>query len=132
MGRTIILEFVDFINKHDIEGMTNLMTDDHTFIDAHNNKVTGKDTMKASWQLYFGWFPDYTIEVCDIIQGGQCIALLGFANGTYHNLNNPERSNYFHLPSAWKVIVENDKIKQWQVYADTKVPNDIMGRNKIS
>ena len=132
MATNKILEFIEFINKHDIEGMASLMSDDHAFIDAHNNTYSGKDKMKASWQLYFEWFPDYTIEVSDIIQGGQCTAVLGFANGTYRNMQNPERSNYFHLPSAWKVVVENDKIKLWQVYADTKAPNDIMERNKIS
>jgi ketosteroid isomerase-like protein len=130
MDKNIILEFVDFINKHNLEGMYELMSDDHTFIDAHNNSITGKDKMKTSWQFYFEWFPDYTIEVSDIIQGGSCSAVFGFANGTYRNLHNPEKSNHFHLPAAWRVIIENDKIKQWQVYADTKIPFEIIERNK--
>lgn len=129
MGRNIVLEFVECINKHDLEGMANLMTDDHLFTDAHNNSTTGKENMKSSWSVYFEWFPDYTIEVCDIIQGGSCTAVFGFANGTYRNMHNNEKSNHFHLPSAWRVVIEDDKIKQWQVFSDTKVPTMIMEKN---
>ena len=132
MTRNIILEFVEFINKHNIEGMAGLMSDDYTFIDAHNNRISGKDKMTVSWKLYFDWFPDYTIEICDIIQGGNCIAMFGYANGTYKNLNNQQKSNYFHLPAAWKVLVENDKIKQWQVFSDTRVPFEIIEKNNKS
>jgi len=130
MNRSIILEFIDFINKHNIEGMAGLLSEDHIFIDAHNNSVTGKENMIASWKIYFEWFPDYTIETCDIIQGETCTAVFGFANGTFRSLHNPERNNHFHLPAAWRVIVENNKIKQWQVYSDTKVPFEIMEKNK--
>jgi ketosteroid isomerase-like protein len=130
MDRNIILEFIDLINKHELEGMSGMLSDDHAFFDAYNNSVAGKENMIASWKVYFDWFPDYTIEVCDIIQGGNCTAVFGFANGTYRNLHNPERTNHFHLPAAWRVIVENDKIKQWQVYSDTKIPSEIMEKNK--
>jgi ketosteroid isomerase-like protein len=130
MGRNTILEFIDHINKHDLEGIAGMLSDDHIFIDAYNNSVTGKDNMKASWKVYFEWFPDYTIETCDIIQGGSCTAVFGFANGTYHNMHNHEKTNHFHLPAAWRVIVENDKIKQWQVYSDTKIPFHILEMNK--
>jgi hypothetical protein len=30
------------------------------------------------------------------------------------------------VPAAWRVIVENGKVKVWQVYADSKIPFDIM------
>jgi hypothetical protein len=130
MAGSIILEFVAAINKHDLEAMAALMTDDHIFVDAHNNSTKGKENMKASWKIYFDWFPDYTIEVSDIIQGETCIAVFGFANGTFRNLHNPENSNHFHLPAAWKVVVESEKIKIWQVFADAKVPTDIIERNK--
>jgi ketosteroid isomerase-like protein len=129
MDKNIILEFVDFINKQNIEGMAGLMSHDHTFIDSLNNSITGKEKMKSSWKFYFDWFPDYTIEISDIIQGRDCSAVFGYAKGTYHNLHNAENSNHFHLPAAWKVIIEKDKIKLWQVYADTKIPFEIINKN---
>ena len=32
-----LLAFIDCINAHDAEGLGRLMSDDHTFIDAHGN-----------------------------------------------------------------------------------------------
>jgi ketosteroid isomerase-like protein len=37
-----ILAFIDSINAHDVERLGALMSDDHTFIDAHGNQVSGK------------------------------------------------------------------------------------------
>ena len=41
----IILEFNECINNQDINGLTNLMTEDHTFIDSENRIDKGKETM---------------------------------------------------------------------------------------
>jgi hypothetical protein len=132
MYKNILFEFVDCINKQDVEGMCRLMTDDHIFIDAHNNSVKGKDKMRTAWQMYFEWFPDYSIEITDFIHGNESSALFGFAGGTYRNLHNPENSNHFHLPAAWKAVIENNKVKLWQVYADSKIPFEIIEKNNIS
>jgi ketosteroid isomerase-like protein len=44
-NKEIILAFIDRINVHDVEGLAALMSDDHTFIDAHGNQVSGKQQM---------------------------------------------------------------------------------------
>jgi hypothetical protein len=103
------------------------MTGDHTFIDAHGNKAEGKKTMKAAWESYFNWFPDYRIEIVEIFEDGNSFAALGGASGTYEG-KNPNK-NYWKLPAAWRVIVENERIKLWQVYADTKIPFDIIEKS---
>src|SRR5262249_20121567 len=51
--------FVDCINAHNVDGLAALMSDDHLFIDAHGNKVRGREAMTAGWYGYFEWFPDY-------------------------------------------------------------------------
>ena len=43
----VILAFVDAINAHDLTALANLMTDDHAFIDAHGNGITGRKQMLA-------------------------------------------------------------------------------------
>jgi hypothetical protein len=58
-----ITDFAAAINSHDLEKIAALMSDDHTFIDAHGNEMAGKETMKAGWDSYFGLFPDYYIEI---------------------------------------------------------------------
>lgn len=52
-----ILAFIDCINGHDVEKLGALMSDDHTFIDAHGSQVSGKDNMIPGWRGYFAWFP---------------------------------------------------------------------------
>jgi hypothetical protein len=126
MTRDIVTQFADAINKHDAESLASLMTDDHTFIDAQGNVIQGKDTMKKGWLGYFGWFPDYKIEITEIFESGNKIGLFGFAGGTYKGINT--ETNYCRMPAAWKAEVEKNKVKLWQVYADTKIPLDIIAQ----
>ena len=105
------------------------MTDDHTFIDSHGNAITGKEKMRAGWIGYFQLFPDYKIEITQILLSGESIAAFGFAGGTYKSLID-KKDNYWRLPAAWKAVVRNEKIRLWQVYADSKIPFDIINNSK--
>ena len=111
MSIQVVYDFADAINSHNIVQIAGLMTDDHTFIDAHGNQVTGKDTMKGGWGMYFQWFPDYEIEIEEIYVNGDSIAAFGFASGTYKSKKTPESKTYWHLPAAWKAVVEKGKIQ---------------------
>jgi ketosteroid isomerase-like protein len=62
-NKQTINAFIEHINAHDVAGLGTLMSDDHTFIDAHGNQVCGKDKMISAWLAYFEWFPDYRIVV---------------------------------------------------------------------
>ncbi len=86
--------------------------------------------MKAGWAGYFQWFPDYKIEITDIFENDTAIGAFGFAGGTFKGLNTENNENYWRLPASFKAIVEDGKIKVWQVYADTKIPFDIISKNK--
>ena len=78
-----ILAFIDRINAHDVAGLGALMSDDHTFIDAHGNQVAGREKVIAGWRGYFEWFPDYFIEVTDVFDDGERLALFGFAGAAF-------------------------------------------------
>lgn len=117
--------FVDCINSHDVDGLAALMSDDHVFIDAHGNKVRGKEAMTAGWHGYFEWFPDYRIEVSDVFQHDEMLAMFGFAGGTFKGNADAK----WRLPAAWKTIVKNGRVALWQVYADTKIPFELIQRN---
>ena len=120
-----VLAFIDRINAHDVEGLAALMSDDHTFIDAHGNQVSGRDKMTAGWRGYFEWFPDYFIEIVDVFEKGDSLALFGFAGGSFKN--KPMES--WRLPAAWKAIVKDGRVTLWQVFADTRIPFEIIERN---
>ena len=120
-----VLAFIDRINAHDVEGLGELMSDDHTFIDAHGNQVSGRDKMVAGWSGYFAWFPDYYVEVTEIFEDGDKLALFGFAGGCFQN--KPTES--WRLPAAWKAELKDGRVTLWQVFADTKIPFEIIERN---
>src|SRR5450432_3226611 len=129
MDMKIFYEFVNAINAQDVEKIYSLMADDHEFIDAHGNEIKDKDKMKAGWTGYFQWFPDYKIEITDILTSDDTLAAFGFASGTYKGIITAKNENYWRLPASWKVTVSQNKIKLRQVYADTKIPFDIIGKN---
>ena len=120
-----IRAFVDCINAHDVEGLARLMSADHIFIDAHGNEMRGKETMTAGWRGYFEWFPDYFIEVTEMVEARESCAMFGFAGASYKG--NPEAK--WRLPAAWRARVEDGQVTVWQVYADTKIPFEIIERN---
>ena len=130
MNKKVFDDFVDAINEHNVEKLHSLMTEDHKFIDSYGNEVSGKDKMRSGWIEYFHWFPDYNIEITDLFIENNTIAAFGFAGGSFQGSKYNYLENYFRIPAAWKVTVENDKIKLWQVYADTKKQLDIIERNK--
>src|SRR5437762_13773273 len=80
-SKETILAFIDRINAHDVDGLAQLMTDDHRFIDAQGNEVVGRETMTAGWRGYFNLFPVYSIEVNEILEQGETFAMFGFAGG---------------------------------------------------
>ncbi|MDR2918572.1 MAG: nuclear transport factor 2 family protein [Tannerella sp.] len=130
MKKRVILKYIKAINEADIDKLYSLMTPEHIFIDAHDNRVLGKDAMKQSWIGYFKMFPDYLIEVDEIIEGDSSYAILGYASRTYKNLKNENNSNYYRVPAAWKAIVEDSLIKHWQVYADNVHVIEIIKKNE--
>jgi ketosteroid isomerase-like protein len=126
-NKETLMAFIERINRRDVDALGELMSQNHTFVDAHGNEVRGKETMIGGWRGYFQWFPDYRIEVNEILDGvitdsGQNFALFGFAGGSFKG--NPNAS--WRLPAAWKAIVKDGQVLLWQVFADTKIPFDIM------
>lgn len=117
--------FIDCINAHDVDGLAGMMSDDHTFIDAHGNEVCGREKMMPGWRAYFEWFPDYHVEVIDVFENGETFAMFGFAGGSFKG--NSEAS--WRLPVAWKASVKNGRVALWQVFADTKIPFEIIESN---
>jgi ketosteroid isomerase-like protein len=129
MNKQVIHNFVDVINEHNVDKICSLMTDDHKFIDSQGNEAVGKEKMRAGWTGYFQLFPDYKIEITEIFLNGDTVAAFGFAGGTFQGLSD-KKENYWHLPASWKAITKHGKIQLWQVYADSKIPFDIINKNK--
>jgi len=124
-NKETVLAFIDRINAHDLDGLAELMAEDHCFIDAHGNQVSGREKMIAGWRGYFNWFPVYVIEVNEIFERGDTCAMLGVAGGSFRGRADAS----WRLPAAWKAIVKEGRVALWQVFADTKIPFEIIERN---
>jgi limonene-1,2-epoxide hydrolase len=129
-NKAIVIKFVKAINDHDVNEIVNLMSEDHIFIDATNHKTVGKTEMKEGWKRYYKLFPDYRIDISDITENESVIGLFGYANATYKNLTNELNSNFWRISASWKAIVEDNKIKHWQVYCDYSDLFKIIDKNK--
>ena len=130
METTIVSGFVDAINSANVDKMVALMANDNLFIDSQDNKMVGKDNLRQAWIGYFDLFPDYKIEINEIFANDSVICMFGYAGGTYRNLIEEDNRNHWRIPAAWRVIVTDDHIKSWQVYADNIIVRDIINRNK--
>ena len=127
MRDKVALGFVDAINAHDVDRISTFMSDDHIFIDAYGNRES-KDSVKDGWKKYFKWFPDYSIEITDVFESGNAVAMFGYASGTYRSkaiADADDGANHWRLPAAWKAVIDRERIKEWQVCADSKIPYDI-------
>jgi hypothetical protein len=82
--------------------------------------------MRSGWQGYFKWFPDYKLELGEVYRQGNIVTAFGFAEGSYKG--DTDAANHWKIPVAIRAVVDGDKVKQWQVYADTKIPFDIINK----
>ena len=106
-----------------------IITEDHKFIDARGNEVVGRERVKNGWNEYFGLFPDYKIEVQQILESENTFGIFGFASGSYKGKEMDTECRW-KLPAAWRAYVVSGKMTLWQVYADTKTVYDIIEKYK--
>jgi ketosteroid isomerase-like protein len=116
--RKVVEAFVSAINRHDLSGLSRLMSADHAFVDSSGTVLSGRDSMMAGWTEYFRMFPDYQVHVEKMLVDGSTVAVFGSASGTYQGKRGLVAENKIVMPAAWKALVENGQIEHWQVYAD--------------
>ena len=128
----IFKAFVNAINKADLEELNKLMSEDHIFIDSAGTKDEDRENMIKGWKTYFEMFPDYKIEIEDIIQGKEIIGAFGTATGTYKGKRGLVPQNVIKMPAAWRAVIKDGKVKLWQVYADWTEGMKIIEEDKKS
>jgi limonene-1,2-epoxide hydrolase len=114
----VVKAFIAAINRRAPSEIFSLMTEDHTFIDSGGKVQSGRENMTAGWEGYFRMFPDYEIHIESILGDKALVAVFGSASGTYNGKRGLVPENRIEMPAAWKAVVENGKVKLWQVYTD--------------
>jgi ketosteroid isomerase-like protein len=125
-----VLQFMERINQRDVNKLAELMTEDHVFVDSLGNSVRGREKMRAGWQGYFAFCPDYWVSHEEILANGNTVAVFGSAGGTIAANGKLPPENKWRTSAAWLAVVEKGLVKEWRVYADNKPVYDIMARSK--
>jgi ketosteroid isomerase-like protein len=119
--------FVEAVNAHDPAAIVALTTADHRFIDSLGNTIAAAKLAEA-WQSYFRMVPDYRIAVTRWIADGDTVVALGTASGTFTSDGTIRPENAWSTPAAWRALIRDGKVAEWQVYADNEPIREIMRR----
>ena len=98
--------FNERINARDVDGLTALMTDDHTFVDDAGAAVTGRDACAEAWSGFFAAFPDYRNVFETMTADGDTVRVTGRSVCAEPALAGP---------AVWTVTVREGKVSRWQV-----------------
>lgn len=79
--------------------------------------------MEAGWRSYFEMCPDYWIrEECAMAEG-ETMLLAGEAGGTIDGES-------WRIPAAWKMVIREDRVAEWHVFADNKPVYEILRKRQ--
>ena len=119
----IFTQWLEAINRHDVDELAALMTAAHVFVDSLGHRVSGAKSMEAGWRGYFAMCPDYWIRA-DHVMGADGITLAaGEAGGTIDG-------QVWRTPAAWKAVIRDAKVVEFQVFADNKPVYEILGKRQ--
>ncbi|MFI5142691.1 MAG: nuclear transport factor 2 family protein [Thermoanaerobaculales bacterium] len=131
-AKRVAFAFVAAICEHEVDGLAELMTEDHVFVDSLGNRVEGRQQMKAGWESYFRMVPDYAIAIDETLVDGAVVVLLGTARGTYSPDGALRSDDAWSTPAAWRVQIRGSLVAEWRVYADNEPIRQVMARNQAA
>jgi ketosteroid isomerase-like protein len=103
---SVALKFNEKINSRNLEGLVELMTDDHAFVDGDGVVTKGKDLMKEAWREFFKRYPDYqNIFTCITVQSN-IVVMVGYSTCSCKQLNGP---------NIWTAKARGKRLYEWRV-----------------
>ena len=127
---TTVISYIEKINDHDIAGLSKLMSDDHIFVDSLGMVIKGKKEMSNAWKMFLKWFPDYNITIMNTVMTDDTVGIFGIASGTFDS-EDPDSTDNFEIPGAWRAKVKDKHIVEWQAIADNEAVRDIIKSNGV-
>jgi hypothetical protein len=88
--------------------------------------------MCEAWKEYFAFAPDYKIIIDEIFVKNQTVMITGHATGTFTGDGFIDPENYWEIPAAWKVEIEDNLIAVWHLYANPEPMEEIRTKMGIS
>jgi hypothetical protein len=111
-----VVSFIDRINRSDLDGLRELMHDNHTLVVLDESPLTGRQANVDAWSGYFSAFPDYVIYPRCIASKGSRVAVLGATTGSHLGLSDDEEAK---LTVIWLASVADGLLLELRVAEDT-------------
>lgn len=86
------------------------MTDDHSFVDAEANTVSGKQACVEAWRGFFVMFPDYRNVFTSLTAQDDVVTIVGYSECTEQALAGP---------ALWTAVIRGELVTEWRVHTDT-------------
>ena len=106
VGMNAAMRFNEKINQQDLEGLAELMTEDHAFIDNEGTVTKGRQAMKEGWNRFFGQFSDYRNVFNTVTVQNEVVVMVGCSVCSHPQLNGP---------NIWTAKVVGHQISEWRV-----------------
>jgi ketosteroid isomerase-like protein len=120
----LAFRFVECINRRNLEGLADLMADDHVFIDLSGEVHHQREGLIEDWRSYFTQFPDYMIHLAEAYILGDTIALIGRTTGSHAG---QPRQEEFQGTIIWVAEIDQGKLRRWQLLDDTALNRTTLG-----
>lgn len=115
---SIAIRFNDRINAGDPDGLAELMTQDHRFVDSAGNVSSGRENMRGGWKSFFDAWPDYKNVFERVTATDNRVIMLGRSYCTDDSLDGP---------AIWAATFEGTLIAEWRVWDDTPKTRRALG-----
>lgn len=125
-----VLEFVERINAHDVDGILDLMAEDYRFVNSAGDTFRGQAFMRATWRAHFVQYPDFKIRIDRVIADEEAVAVFGLAMGTLTRNGEMYDENHWEIPSAFLGVAKDGKMTHWQVFSDASIVYDLIKANE--
>ena len=115
----VAIRFNDAVNARDLAQLTDLMTDDHRFIDPADTVVTGKEACVDAWRGFFTAFPTYRNIWETVRPNDSGVVVIGHSVCPGH----PELDG----PALWTIVLDSAGVAEWRVHPDTPETRQRLG-----
>jgi len=112
----VVVSLIDCINRLDLDGLVDLLTEDHELRILDEAPVVGRESNRRAWQRYFDAFPSYVIYPQRIADSGDSVAVTGSTSGSHLGLPDEEERK---LSVLWVAEVRDGRLASWSIVDDS-------------
>jgi ketosteroid isomerase-like protein len=124
--RSVVLRFIDAINRGDVDAILSMGTPDHVFTDSMGQAIDDPESLRRAWSSFFRMVPDYRIEVSESFVERSEVAVFGRAGGNLRVGDEATNNGRWSTWVALRASVAGDRLKSWRVYADLEPVRELL------